>query len=116
MIRIVDRAVILDPFTGEVTEVERMNSTRGFHKALTLPDGRILLAGGVRDGVGDDIQSGDIVRQAEIFEPTTGRFTPAMAMPEIPFFFTMDLLPDGRVLVVGANEPWPLYAAHVYRP
>lgn len=119
-IRIVDRAVILDPFTGEATEVEPMTSTRAFHRALTLPDGRVLIAGGIPDEAAqdgsDEIEAEDILRRSEIFDPATGRFTPAMEIPDLAFWFTMDLLPDGRVLVVGADEPWPLYAAHVFRP
>jgi hypothetical protein len=62
--------------------------------ATRLLDGRVLIAG----GIDRDFNSTAAV---EIFDPTTGTFSPAMSLDSVRGGHTATLLPDGRVLVAG---------------
>jgi Galactose oxidase, central domain len=65
------------------------------HSATVLPDGTVLFAG----GVGAD---GQVVQQAEIFNPATGALQlldPGSPTPR--GFHSATLLTDGRVLLAG---------------
>jgi hypothetical protein len=68
---------------------------RSSHTATLLPDGRVLIVGGwAKEGTSP-------LTEAEMFDPTTGRFRPAGTIQG-----GATLLPDGRVLVAsGANGP-----------
>jgi RHS repeat-associated protein len=71
---------------------------RSGHTATVLPDGRVLILG----GVGTD---GNLVRQAEIFDPTQQQFQPlpqGSLTPRVAHSAT--LLTDGQLLVVGGRD------------
>ena len=48
-----------------------MSTPRIASQAASLPDGRVLVAGGA---VRDEYVSGDLVTSAEVFDPSTGRW------------------------------------------
>jgi hypothetical protein len=76
-----------------------MSEGRASHTATLLPDGRVLVAGGVS---GND--AGPCCGQlssAELFDPRTGSWTATRSMIELQGGSTATLLPDGRVLVAG---------------
>jgi hypothetical protein len=78
--------------------------------AILLPDGRVLIVG----GVGSNAQS---LGTAEAYDPTTGRFSPAGSMAKIRNGHTATLLADGSVLVTGGvNDAGALSAAERWRP
>src|SRR5690348_215888 len=63
-------------------------TARSYHAALRLPDGRVLVAGGVgADGVLDS---------AELFDPAAGTWSPTGSMHDGRMVFTATLLSDGR--------------------
>jgi hypothetical protein len=65
---------------------------------VTLPDGRVLVAG----GGGDSIEAeSDTTREARLYNPATNRWRKAPAMPLAPGRSTGVLLADGSVLVAG---------------
>lgn len=70
-----------------------MTAAASQHRDTLLPDGRVLLTGG---------QSGEGgISDAQIYDPSTKKFTSAGKMAEPRFVHAMNLLPDGRVLVTA---------------
>ena len=68
------------------------------HSARLLPDGRVLIAGGVQGGVQGDGKSA----AAEIYDPASGSWASADDMTAARSYHTATLLPDGTVLVAGS--------------
>lgn len=64
--------------------------TRGEHVPILLADGRVLIL-----PVFD--------REAEVWDPETFTFSPAGSFPKDRYGYSVTLLPDGRVLVVGGE-------------
>ena len=90
-----------------------MGQKRANHTATTLPNGRILIAGGTNGP--------NIVRAAEIFDPSTHTFSPTGALRDVRDLHTATLLPNGRVLVAGgystnATSTGAISGAEIYYP
>jgi hypothetical protein len=83
-----------DPATGTTTPIGVLTEPRGGHTATLLPDGRVLVAGGVTP-------DGEALTSAELVDPATGTATPTGAMNLARGLHSAALLPDGGVLVVG---------------
>jgi hypothetical protein len=67
-------AEIYDPQTGTFSATGSMATARTFHTATRLSDGRVLVTGGDSDGWNT---AGPFLPSAEIYDPLTGRFSPA---------------------------------------
>jgi len=89
-----------------------MNFPRRQHNATILPDGTVLVTGGTRGG-GDpgtaeafnDLDPGQPVHIAELWDPRTGQWTELAAeKTDRCYHSTAVLLPDGRVLSAGSGE------------
>jgi len=110
-----DTAEIYDPDTDQFTQTGSLAAARSFHTATLLPDGRVLIAGGV---FGDDANPAPV--GAEVYDPSTGEFSPAGALQVARGTHTAVLLNDGRVLVVGgvdAAQPFVgIQATEIYDP
>ncbi len=101
-----DLAWIHDAATGTDTVLSaRLNTSRAFHTATRLNDGRVLLTGGIT--FGGQKPSGNyytlVLNDAEIYDPATGSFT-TVAMNEYRAGHSANLLPDGRVLIAGGTK------------
>ena len=89
-----------------------MATTRWFHAAVTLLTGKVLVVGGACDLYNTMICPGD-QRAADLFDPSTGSFTPTAGKLAVDTYWTRAvLLPDGRVLVSSSNDP----SLQVYDP
>jgi DNA-binding CsgD family transcriptional regulator len=106
-------AVILDVGSGTVHMVGQMEQARMMHEALALPDGRVLVAGGVQDSL---FSGPGPLRSAEIFDPRTETFSQIAEMSDGRVWFTMHLLRGGQVLIVGASGVPHERAAELFWP
>jgi hypothetical protein len=69
--RFLSSAEIFDPLNGTFTATGSMASTRTYHSAALLADGRALITGGVTENRSTSLAT------AEIYDPRTGMFSPA---------------------------------------
>ncbi|WP_437755995.1 kelch repeat-containing protein [Sorangium sp. So ce1389] len=90
-------AELYDPTADTWTSAASMNLARSGHAAALLPDGNVLVAGGV--------SYDDALRNAEIYDPDTNIWTPTGSMTtranRSDAFMTQ--LHNGEVLVVGES-------------
>jgi hypothetical protein len=77
-------------FTAQI-KGDAMATARSLHTAITLPDGKILIAGGYD-------QNYQAVATAELYDPATGSFAPTGAMHDARIAAAVTQLSDGRVL------------------
>jgi N-acetylneuraminic acid mutarotase len=82
---------------------------RAFHTVTALPNGCLLVAGGV--GAGNRALS-----SVQIYNPQSDAWTNAAAMNTARFQHAATLLPDGRVLVTGGlhRSSNPLSGGEIY--
>jgi N-acetylneuraminic acid mutarotase len=67
-----------------------------FHSASLLPDGRVLLSGGLGPGL-------QLLASSEVYDPRSDSWSPGAAMGDSRGGHSATLLPDGRVLVAGGG-------------
>lgn len=115
-------AWLFDPSSGTTQPTGPMTVGRTGHAATRLTDGRILIVGGTSmatlpDGAPNSLTS------AEIFDPSTGTFSPtgAMGCPRthwegIGAALSATVLPSGRVLVTGGENRNPCPNDEIYDP
>jgi RHS repeat-associated protein len=89
-------AALKNPETGIITKLQHgLLHARSGHTATLLPDGTVLVFGGM-DG------SGHVVTTAEQFDPHTLRFSTAQSTGlTVRAFHTANLLTDGRLMLAG---------------
>lgn len=99
-------AEIFDPDSLTWTLTGEMESGRYRHTATLLPDGRVLVAGGLGDNeyIVSDLH--ETLAAAEIYDPATGQWSRTADLVELPLptgraRHTATRLLDGRVLVAG---------------
>ncbi len=86
-----------DAAHGIVSALPDMASRRSAHTATVLPDGKILIVGGIITAEGAEINSAT----AEIFNPITRMFEEAGTLSVPRAGHTATLLHDGSVLITG---------------
>jgi hypothetical protein len=79
---------------GSLTPTSSMLETRSGHSATLLPDGKVLIAGGMR-------RNQDFYKSAELYDPATGKFQPTGEMNQRRVGHIAVLLRSGKVLVAG---------------
>jgi N-acetylneuraminic acid mutarotase len=92
------QAEVFNPATGAWTVLPAMTGARDSHRAVLLPNGKVLVAGG-QSVVGDS--PGVPSASAELFDPATNTWATTGAMTAARSHLSLNVLPDGRVLAVG---------------
>lgn len=98
-------AEMYDPASGTFTETGSMTIGREGASATRLADGRVLVAGGILQDLTPpktDMVT-KVLASAEVFDPTTGKFSPTASMSAPRADSMAVLLSDGMVLVAGGN-------------
>lgn len=113
---ILKSAEIFDPASGTFAPTaNNMTDPRAFHTATLLNDGTVLVAGGA---MGND---GSISNTSDIFDPSTGQFSPtAGSMSTERAAASATLLGDGTVLLAGGaanfGQIGAIAGAEIYNP
>jgi hypothetical protein len=82
------------PSTGSVTSGPPMLDARSDQSATLLPDGKVLIAGGMR-------RNQDFYKSAELYDPAIGRFERTSDMTIARVGHAAVLLSSGKVLIAG---------------
>jgi hypothetical protein len=117
-------AELYDPATGEWTATGNMTQPRCLHSATLLPNGNVLVAGGVSSLYDSNTQiDTDTVTTAEIYNPTTHTWTATGGLNAARADAATTLLQNGNVLTVGGYSktgqnlyPTYLTSAELYDP
>src|SRR3989442_3554494 len=81
----------------QVKATDAMSVARHDHAATLLPNGTVLIAGGLD-------ASNAVVASAEVYDPSTNGFSSVGDMRAARVGHTATLLSDGRVLVAGGSN------------
>lgn len=92
-------AEIYDPVGGTFTYTGPMSVSRFRHQATLLPNGKVLITGGDRNG-GGIFQ----LATAELYDPDTGIFSPLPSMANPRTDHAAILLRTGKVLLAGGGQ------------
>ncbi|SDZ23747.1 N-acetylneuraminic acid mutarotase [Amycolatopsis xylanica] len=95
-------AEIYDPVAKTWTATGPMTDRRSGHQAVLLPDGRVLVIGGIATTGGGEYTG---LAFCELFDPATGAWTPTGTLARPRWNNTATVLTDGTVLVTGGG--WP---------
>jgi hypothetical protein len=90
-----------------------MTTARQEHTATLLPNGKVLVAGGINNnGV-----TAPVLASAELYDPVAGTWAPTGSLTTARSSHTATLLPNGKVLVAGGEDSAGVLAsAELYDP
>jgi hypothetical protein len=120
--RSIASAEFFDPSTGQFVVTGNAAASRASASAAALSPTEVLLIGGFSGGAVirnfSLILEGNLQNGAEIFNETTGTFSPAGKMATPRMGFTATTLSNGKVLVAGGldNQNNVLDSAELYDP
>jgi hypothetical protein len=93
---------LYNPATGIWTPTGSLQAPRASHTATLLPNGKVLVAGGTGPTPLQTTPPVDpVLASSELYDPTTGTWTPTGSMGQPRQVHTATLLTNGKVLVAG---------------
>lgn len=93
-----------------------MTMARSFHTATLLPNGTVIIAGGITNPLppDEDFEDAPVTNATEIFDPGTNTFSPGQAMETQREGHTATLLLDGTILFVGGCWETPNTSTEIF--
>ncbi|MEK2646228.1 kelch repeat-containing protein [Bdellovibrio sp. BCCA] len=85
------------PATDSWTAVASMSVQRAFHAALLLPNGKVLVVGGI------SVLDGQTVASMEIYDSTTNTWSAGAPLDTPLSLSAINLLPSGEVVLTGGT-------------
>lgn len=95
---------LYDPATNAWSIAAPMIESRTRHTATLLPDGRVLVVGGLTVTLRDGGLFPSLATGAEIYDPKANRWSVTAPIGVSRLGQTATLLPDGRVLIAGGQD------------
>ena len=95
-------AELYSPTTGTWSLTGTMATARKSHTATLLANGEVLVVG----GIGNSNPQAPCLATAELYNPSTGRWTPMGNLTTARFLHGATLLQNGHVLVAGGDICW----------
>jgi uncharacterized protein (TIGR03437 family) len=106
-------AELYDPATGSWTATGNPIAAPTYTRAILLPSGKVLVAGGASDE-GDHC---DGVADAELYDPATGQWSTTGRLMAARAGHSLTLLPDGKVLAAaGFHNCNSISSSEIYDP
>jgi N-acetylneuraminic acid mutarotase len=104
-----DGAELYDSTTRSWTSTGSLNHERHSHTASVLPNGKVLVVGGLDD---------DFLNSAELYDPSTGNWSTTDSMYYKRVWHTTIVLVNGKVLITGgiSNENGTSKTVELYDP
>ena len=112
--RVLTSAEIYDPVADKFDATGSMTTPREEAQVVVLPDGRVLVAGGDKGYL--SATAAEALGSAEIYDPTTGKFTTTGSMDIPRTGFSSMLLSNDKVLVAGGADGLGPTVAEIYDP
>jgi hypothetical protein len=94
-------AQVYDPAVGTWSNTGSLSIARVYHTATLLPNGKVLVAGGMTNG---SDPNGVPQASAEIYDPALGTWSPTGSLSVPRYNHTATLLSNGLVLVTGGSS------------
>ena len=112
MFKTLSSAEIYDPGTGTFTSTGNMTTPRASHTATLLPNGKVLIAGGLLLNYLTGGVAEPTLLTAELYDPDTGTFSATGNLTTSRSSHTATLLSNGTVLIAGGLQgPASVYVA-----